>query len=523
MDLVAGAIEEAGIDERHAIRHGADALREIDGGAPLLVHDADLEREAVETQDVLDAGEQRVRKGDFFRSVHLRLDDIDRPGAAVAQRPHPAQVVDGDGRSDHGVENSFGDLVAVPVEHGGTGHQMADIADEQQAAPRQDEAAAVGRGVFAIRRKAALDALAALVERRRQVALHDAEPVAVDRHLVLGVDGGDRILAIDDRRNRRLEQHVADAGGVAPPHRVAAVDADLDMQPVIDEKRRVRRLRRTAIAGEAARVRQRRLAAAALRHHERAVDDGIARRLAVAAAGERRRFVEEVAREGDDLLTARGVVAPAAGRAVVFGDDVGPVEGVVKASPTRVGGVQGVARVRHRNHQLRPGEGRDFAVHIRRARREGLALGREIADLAQERLVGGQIEGAAGMFAVPVVDPRLQGVAPGEQFAVARGEVVDDAVQPFPEGVGRNAGPRKGLVVDEVVERAVDAQPASPPPFGHPVPLSLNPRRQVTRPAAASQMLLAARFPHRARGRSIGGGPPAGGGPSAGPRSSSRR
>ena len=46
VDLVAGAIEEAGVDEEHARSRRADAFLEVDGGAPLLVHDADLERVA---------------------------------------------------------------------------------------------------------------------------------------------------------------------------------------------------------------------------------------------------------------------------------------------------------------------------------------------------------------------------------------------------------------------------------------------------------------------------------------------
>ena len=85
VDLVAGAIEEAGIDEEHPRFHGADAFLEVDGGAPLLVHEADLDGVARQTEHVLDRGEQIVGEGDLFRPVHLRLDDVDRAGPAVAR------------------------------------------------------------------------------------------------------------------------------------------------------------------------------------------------------------------------------------------------------------------------------------------------------------------------------------------------------------------------------------------------------------------------------------------------------
>ncbi len=42
MDLVPGAVEEAGIDEGDPVLRRADALLEVDRGAPLLIHDAKL-------------------------------------------------------------------------------------------------------------------------------------------------------------------------------------------------------------------------------------------------------------------------------------------------------------------------------------------------------------------------------------------------------------------------------------------------------------------------------------------------
>ena len=89
VDLVAGAVEEAGVDEHHAILRRVDARLQVDRGAPLLVHDAHLQRVAREAQHVLDAREDRVGECHLLGAVHLRLDDIDRAGPAVAQRPLP--------------------------------------------------------------------------------------------------------------------------------------------------------------------------------------------------------------------------------------------------------------------------------------------------------------------------------------------------------------------------------------------------------------------------------------------------
>src|SRR5690606_21103279 len=53
VDLVTGAVEEAGVDEHHALGGGLDAGLEVDGGAALLVHDADLQGVAGQAEDVL--------------------------------------------------------------------------------------------------------------------------------------------------------------------------------------------------------------------------------------------------------------------------------------------------------------------------------------------------------------------------------------------------------------------------------------------------------------------------------------
>jgi hypothetical protein len=66
VDLVAGPVEEAGVDEGDPVLRGADAFLEVDRGAPLLVHDAELHGVALQAQHLLDHGEGLVGEGDFL-------------------------------------------------------------------------------------------------------------------------------------------------------------------------------------------------------------------------------------------------------------------------------------------------------------------------------------------------------------------------------------------------------------------------------------------------------------------------
>ena len=98
VDLVAGAVEEAGVDEHHAVARGVDA-----GARLALVRRSSSMMPIFSVlrgrpSSVLDAGEELVGEGDLLRPVHLRLDDVDRAGAAVRQRPVPLEVVQRDQR-----------------------------------------------------------------------------------------------------------------------------------------------------------------------------------------------------------------------------------------------------------------------------------------------------------------------------------------------------------------------------------------------------------------------------------------
>ena len=111
MDFVAGAVEEAGVDERDPPADRLDARGEVGRGAALLVHHPDLDRVAREAEQILDRVEQSVGERGFVGAVHLGFDDVDRPGAAVAARA--LDVVQPDQAGDDRVEDALGRFAAI--------------------------------------------------------------------------------------------------------------------------------------------------------------------------------------------------------------------------------------------------------------------------------------------------------------------------------------------------------------------------------------------------------------------------
>ena len=149
-------------------------------------------------EHLLDPAEQFAGQRHLVGAVHLRLDDIDRAGAAVLRLRVALEVVDREQAGDRGVEHAFRNFLAFLVEHRVGEHVMADIAHQQQAAAVQLQLLAVGRLVDAVGVERALQRLAALLEIGRQRAVHQAERVAIDQHLVLGIDGGDAVFHVED-------------------------------------------------------------------------------------------------------------------------------------------------------------------------------------------------------------------------------------------------------------------------------------------------------------------------------------
>ena len=176
-----------------------------------------------------------------------------------------------------------------------------------------------------------------------------------------------------------------------------------------------------AVADVLPRVREPSYAAAG-RDREPVVVDGVGLRVGVGCPVEREVGVEEVAAATDHLVAARLVVALTRREVAVVRNDVGAVERVVERAPAGVDGVGREAGVEQRDDQLGAGDPGDLVVDALGRDADQLGLVEEVADLAEVGLVGLGL-GAAGVLPVPVVELRLQLLAPLEQRPLAGREV----------------------------------------------------------------------------------------------------
>jgi hypothetical protein len=440
VDLVAGAVEEAGVDEDQPLARRADAFLEVQRGAPLLVHDADLEGIARQVEDVLDACEQLGGERDFVRTVLFRLDDVYAAVAAVAQRADAFQVMQGAMAGDQAVEQALEHLVAVLVQHRVGGHQVADVAHQHQAAAGDLEIAALGRQITTIRVEGSGQSLAALLEAAGEIAFHQPQPVAIDADLVLGVDCGDRVLTVHDGAERGLQIDVADAGGVQFADGVVGVETYLEMQAMVQKKQGRDPAILFQVAPELGGIAQSDAGAAGQRHRELALLHRIGDGIDIAAFAQGCGFVEESLGRGDDPGAAQRIETAFPSGTAFVGDDVGAVERIEQAAPAGVGGIQGIAGVVDRHHQLRTGDLGNLGIDVFGADGEVLALRQQIADLEQKFLIGCGIVRLVLVRQMPGIDAGLQFVAPGQQGAIARSQFAHDGGEALPQPVAADAG-----------------------------------------------------------------------------------
>ena len=215
---------------------------------------------------------QFARERDLGRSVHLGLDDVDRALARVDDAAGTVllQVVQRDRGGDDRVHDALGDLVAgVAPQDRRVGHQVADVAHEQQRAAVQGDGLAAGAGVDAVGVEATREGLAALADLFGQGRLEDAEPVAVGQHLVGGVDHRDRVFQVEDGRKRRFQHQVGDSGRVGRADLGRPVDAQVQVQAVVLQQDRRRGLGAALVAAELDRLGQAAGAAVGERDDER--------------------------------------------------------------------------------------------------------------------------------------------------------------------------------------------------------------------------------------------------------------
>ncbi|MNF49209.1 hypothetical protein D3C84_304740 [compost metagenome] len=404
--------------------------------------------------------------------MHFRLDDVHRPGAAILAAVIAIEVVDRRQVGDQAVEDAFRYFVAILVQDCVDGHQVADVAHEQQRTAVQACRTTVRRRVFTVRVHGAGECAVALLDAFRQVALHQAEPVAIDHHLVIGIDSCHGVFAIHDGGQGGFHQHILDAGRVCLADRGAGIDLDFEVQAIVLEQDGSWCRSLALVADQLCIVAQPTVAATLEGDDQLAVLNVVAGGIDMGARGQWCGFIEEGAGKGNYLVAADLVVALAFFRAACFADGVGAVQGVVQRTPACIGGVEGKTGVHDRHHQLWTRHASDFVVDVLRRYLEIRRFWQQITDFLQEGLISRCVMGLAFTRLVPGVDARLQVITFGQQGFILRSEVVDDLFRARPELLGGHAGSRDGFVIHEVVQDFGDLKATDLNVFSHCLPHS---------------------------------------------------
>src|SRR5699024_7094660 len=392
------------------------------GSATLLIHHTDLQGEARQVQQVLHSCEQLVGEGNLLRAVLLRLHDVDRAGTGVAVRVLLVQALDRSCGGDDGIHDALEDLLTIGIQDRRVLHQVANVTDEQQGTTLQAQLGAVLVGVVAVLVEGTGEGLAVLLNFLGEVADIQAEPVAVAQGLVGGGDGRDEGLEVHDRGDSGLHEDVLHTGIVGLDDRGFRIDLDLDVQAVVTDQDAGRAGLLAGVACVDLRVAQVDLLAVDLTG-DLTGGHGVLGDVLVGAGLQRNDAVQELTTPLDDLVATDLVVAAALLLAVLLGDGIGAVEGIVQGAPASVRRIQGEAGVENRDDQLRAGGLCDLELAW---------LVDQVTDLAEEGLVFLRILSAL-VVGVPLVELGLQLIALGQQLLVARGELLDDLAEAIPE------------------------------------------------------------------------------------------
>ena len=233
VDFIAGAVQEARIDEDHAILGGCDAGLEVHRGAAFLIHNAHLQRGARQAQRSLHLTKKRIGPGHFFRPMHFGLHNIHVTSARI--QPLAANIMDRNGRCAEGIQNRLRHFSAIQRHRIGH-HVVTHITHQHHGTPMQRQLPTLWALKHAVGIKAARHGLAALVETCFQIAAHQAKPIAIYSNLIFRIHGGDGILAILNRGQRAFQSHIGNARRIGLANRVRAIKLHFDMQAVVHEK-----------------------------------------------------------------------------------------------------------------------------------------------------------------------------------------------------------------------------------------------------------------------------------------------
>ena len=243
-----------------------------------------------------DLGEHVCAECDLGRTMHLRLDHVDRAERRVPHLGITPQVMLAASTVTIASSKPSGTSLAVFIEHRIGGHEMADVAHQhQRPAP---EAQCVARAIdeLEVRVQPAREGAPSLDDLLLERALHQAEPVPVHEHLVDDIHRSDGILAVHDRGHRGLDHDIGDPGRIVRTNRGCPIDHQLYVETVMAQHDGAGRRGVAAVTHELPWLGQTRPLIAGQRDLEFAVDDRVPDGIDVRARGKRNDGIEERAR-----------------------------------------------------------------------------------------------------------------------------------------------------------------------------------------------------------------------------------
>ena len=363
-------------------------------------------------------------------------------------------------RRHHGVEESFGDGVAVPSGNRMGVHVHSHIAGQHKAAAGQGGRFTPGSGKGLVRVQAAFDDLAVFLKSGLQHTFHDPVPVSVDPSFVPRIYGGYGIFKVLNGGNGSFQNNVFYTGRTGPSHRMEGIDLYFHVQAVVRQPDvgqlilgldKTDELRRVGKGGNPAlgQLHDKRLVS--LRSGQAIPDN-----LGILAFAQREITIEKGVASGDDGIPADRIVGIRDGPTGSFRYDVTAIEGVIQAAPAGVGGIEGVAGVVGRNNQLRTGHNGNFGIHILGFHGEILPFREEVSYGYEKIFIFLAGEGGMGVIPVPLVDQALQDISFFEEGGVDRGQVGHNSSQGPPKRFRINSGAGCNFVLDQFVKDRMD-------------------------------------------------------------------
>ena len=188
------------------------------------------------------------------------------------------------------------------------------------------------------------------------------------------------------------------------------------------------------------------------------IDQAKARRALVTAIGEGKVGVEEIPPPGHHF-TGPGHIEACLTRCIaVTGDCIAAVEGIVEAAPAGIGGIEGEARVAHRNHQLGACQLGNFLVDARGGNGRWRLLCHQVTDAGEKIPVFAPIELLPATRPVPGIDLCLEDIAAFQQLTIGRSKLRHQGGKAAPEQGAVDACTGEDVVVHQPVKCPVDPQ-----------------------------------------------------------------